>query len=89
MNRREFPSPAPGPALALAPASGRLWPDPECGLVGAGGGQAVVERPGMGLEIVAAPGSPAGELARGFHVQVGASEKCGFAEVIHLDWAFI
>jgi hypothetical protein len=37
----------------------------------------------MGLEIVAAPGSPAGELALGFDVQVGAVEECRFGQVVH------
>jgi hypothetical protein len=50
---------------------------------------AVVERPVMGLEIVAGPGSPAGEFALGFQVQIGAVEECGFGQVVHAIWAFL
>ena len=49
----------------------------------------VVEWPGMGLEIVAAPGSPAGEFALGFDMQVGAVVECGFGEVVQAIWPFI
>jgi len=43
----------------------------------------------MGLEIVAAPGSPALKFAFGADVQIGAVEECGFGEVVHGHWAFI
>ena len=43
----------------------------------------VPERAVMGLEIVPAPGSPAGEFALGLDMQVGALRKCGFGQVVH------
>ena len=50
---------------------------------------AVVERPVMGLEIVAAPGAPAREFALGFDMQVGAAMECGFGQVVQAIWPFI
>ena len=47
---------------------------------------AVAKRPVMGFEVVAAPGSPAGEFAFGLHVQIGAVEECGFGQVVHAIW---
>jgi hypothetical protein len=44
---------------------------------------AVVERPVMGLKIVAASDPPALEFASGFDVQIGAVEECGFGQVVH------
>jgi hypothetical protein len=42
----------------------------------------VVERPVMGLKIVAAPGSPALEFASRFGAQIRAVEECGFGQGI-------
>ena len=52
---------------------------------------AVPEWPVVGFEVVTAPGSPAGEFARRFDVQIGAVEECGFGQVVHavpLAWEF-
>ena len=66
-----------------------LLPDPEGAADLAVVFHAVVERPGMGLEIVPAPGAPAGELARCFDVQVGAAVECGFGQVVQAIWPLV
>jgi hypothetical protein len=43
----------------------------------------------MSLKTVAAPGSPAGKLARGFDVEIGAVEECSFGDVVQREMAFI
>jgi hypothetical protein len=37
----------------------------------------------MALEIVAAPGAPALELAFGFGAQIGSLGECGFGQLVH------
>ena len=49
----------------------------------------VPERPVMGLEIVAAPGPPAGEFALGFDMEIGAVEEGGFGQVVQRKRPFI
>ena len=44
---------------------------------------AVVERPVMGLEIVAAPGPPALKFPLGADMQIGAVEECRSSKVVH------
>ncbi len=44
----------------------------------------VPERPVMGFEIVAAPSPPVLEFAFGTHMQIGAAEECGFAQVVQV-----
>jgi hypothetical protein len=63
-----------------------LFLDPERAMDAAVILHPVVERPVMGLKIVAAPGPPAREFAGGFDVQIGAVEECGFGQVVHAIW---
>src|SRR3954469_12968768 len=48
----------------------------------------VPERAVVGLKPVAAPGSPAGEFALGFDMQIGAAQECRIGRIVHLKNAF-
>ncbi len=63
--------------------------DPECATYLTVVVHPVPERPVMGFEAVAAPGSPAGEFAFSADVQIGAVEECGFGQGRPSDLAFI
>ena len=71
-----------GATVDVARAVEMFLPDPEGAADLAVVFHAVVERPGMGLEVVPGPGAPAGELARCFDVQVGAAVEGGFGDVV-------
>jgi hypothetical protein len=60
--------------------------DPECAEHATVVVHPVPERPVMGFEVVAAPGSPTLEFARGFDVQIGPVEECGFGQVVQAIW---
>ncbi len=75
--------------MDIALAVEMFFLDPERALHAAVVAHPVPERPVMGLEIVAAPGSPAGEFALGFDVDAGLLGECRFGELVHGIWPSI
>ena len=69
--------------MDIALAVEMVLPDPERTTDAAVLIQPVPERPVMGLKTVAAPGSPAGEFALRFDMQVGAAEECRVGQIVH------